>query len=356
MLDYFFFMFCFLSFYNLKLKGLDNFFFDYIKLDNTNSIKGIFVWIIIFSHKTTYGNYKKYIYYKILVNLRQKVVSMFLFYSGFGILESFKKKGINYVRTLPLKAFIIFIKSQLILLLYLFVNIFIFKYKITLKQYFLSIIFKSSLGNSNWFAFTIIVFYFYSYISFRFINKRIILGIIIISFLCYLHCIFVYNFYFPNHFYPIDTVLCFLFGFYYSFIYVYSDKIIMKNDIYYFMCISIVIFFYYKTFMINNFISISLKNALFSIIIVLISMKVQFNNNFLKFLNSHSYSIYLLQRLVMLIVYKIQVFRKSDFIQISFEFALIFFIASCFDKHTSFIDKLIKNKQIYINLKSHYTI
>ena len=188
MLDYFFFMFCLLSCYNLKLKGLDNFFLDYMKLDNTNSIKGIFVWIIIFSHKSTYGNFKSYMYYKILANLRQKVVSMFLFYSGFGILESYKKKGINYAKTLPIKALIIFIKSQLIILIYLFVNIFIFKYKITLKQYFLAIIFKSSLGNSNWFAFTIIIFYLYAYLSFRFLNDKIIFGLIIISFLCYLHC------------------------------------------------------------------------------------------------------------------------------------------------------------------------
>jgi hypothetical protein len=306
-----------------------------MKLDNTNSIKGIFVWIIIFSHKSTYGNFKSYMYYKILANLRQKVVSMFLFYSGFGILESYKKKGINYAKTLPIKALIIFIKSQLIILIYLFVNIFIFKYKITLKQYFLAIIFKSSLGNSNWFAFTIIIFYLYAYLSFRFLNDKIIFGLIIISFLCYLHCI-------PNHFFPIDTVLCFVFGFYYSFIYEYSDKIIMKNDLYYFGCTSIVIFFYYKTFMSNNFINISLKNSFFAIIIVLISMKVKFNNDFLKFLNSHSYSIYLLQRLVMWIVYKMKIFRKSDFIQISFEFASIFFIASFFDKYTSFIDKIFK--------------
>ena len=55
MVDYFFYIFCFLSIYNIKLKGLDSFFYDYMKIENTNSIKGIFVWLIIFCHKYIYS-------------------------------------------------------------------------------------------------------------------------------------------------------------------------------------------------------------------------------------------------------------------------------------------------------------
>jgi len=112
MLDYFFFMFCLLSVINLKIKGLDKFFYDYMEIQNTNSIKGIFVWLIIFCHKSKYGKKKNYLHYTILNYLGQKVVSMFLFYSGFGILESLKKKGPNYTKTLKFKSIILFFKSQ----------------------------------------------------------------------------------------------------------------------------------------------------------------------------------------------------------------------------------------------------
>ena len=86
------------------------------------------------------------------------ILQMFhFFYSGYGIFESIKKKGILYVKFLPKKATILFIKFQLILLIFL-VNNALLGFNINIKKYCLSIIFISSIGNSNWFAFTIIFF------------------------------------------------------------------------------------------------------------------------------------------------------------------------------------------------------
>ena len=195
MIDLFFLIFFLLSIINIKIKGIDDFFCDYMELNNTGSIKGIFVWLIIFHHKSDYKQTKNFLYENITYYFRQKLVSMFLFYSGFGIYESLKKKGINYVKALPTKAIIIFIKSQIILLIFLFTNIYVLKNKVSLKLYFLSVIFKSSLGNSQWFAFTIIVLYIYSYLSFRFIKKKIFFGIIIINFICFLHIFLIMYYY-----------------------------------------------------------------------------------------------------------------------------------------------------------------
>ena len=255
-----------------------------------------------------------------------------------------KKRGINYVSTLPIKAIILFIKSQLIILIYLATNIFILKNQITLKRYILSVIFKSGLGNSNWFAFTIIVLYLYSYLSFRFIKNKISFGILILCFLCFLHVIFVFKYFYPKQYYTVDTVLCFISGFIFSFVKNHLDKVMIKNDIYYYMITSITIMFYNKTFTNNNLINISIKNSLFALLIVFISMKIKFNNDFLKFLNSHSYSIYLLQRVVMMVTNKNRYFRDNNFIQISFEFTSIFFLSSFFDKSTAFIDKMFNKK------------
>ena len=106
----------------------------------------------------------------------------------------------------------------------------------------------------------------------------------------------------------------------------------------------ITIILFYRTFNKGTLIKISFKNDLFAILVVLITMKVKFNNDFLKFLNTHSYSIYLLQRLVMLFVYRFRLFKNSAFIQLSFEFTSIFLISSLFDKYTFFVDIFLKKK------------
>ena len=160
--------------------------------------------------------------------------------------------------------------------------------------------------------------------------------------ICLLHIILVYKFYYPKIVFAVDTVLCFILGLFYSYLKIYLDKIIMGNDLNYFLFITITIFIYYKVFSITTLFFISITNVLFALIIIFITMKVQFNNDFLKFLNSHSYSIYLLQRLVFSIVYKKQIFINSDFIQISFEFTAIIYISSIFDKYTTFIDNFFR--------------
>lgn len=346
MVDYFFFIFCFLSIIDIKIKGSNNFFEEYMHLDNTNSIKGIFVWLIVFCHKTKYINKKDYLFVNITNHIGQQVVSMFLFYSGYGIFESFKKKGNNYINTLPKKGFVLFLKTQIII----FINLLLFKYffniKITIKKYLLCMIFKSSLENSNWFPFTIILFYNYSFISFRFIKNKNFIGIIIISFICFSHILWVYNYYFPKAFFPVNTVLCFVIGFYYSYFKLNFDKILMRNDIYYFGIISLIIIFYFKVFIYHNLISLSFRNCSFALLVILISMKVKFNNEFLKFLNYHSYSIYLLHRIVMSYNKRFNCFKNNDFIQVSFEFTSIFFFSSLFDKYTIFLYRLMN-----INLK-----
>ena len=85
-------------------------------------------------------------------------------------------------------------------------------------------------------------------------------------------------------------------------------------------------------------------------------MKVKLNNDFLKFLNIHSYSIYLLQRLVLMIINEKRIFNNSDFIQTFFEFSSIFCIASFFDKYSVYLNKIFQIKKYEIikniNIKS----
>jgi uncharacterized membrane protein len=151
-----FLIFSLLSINNISLKGYNDFFADYIDLKNTFSVKGIFVWMIFFSHYNQYFKRENLYTYKIILScLGQKIVSMFLFYSGYGIYESIKKKGNKYSKSLLTKSLILFIKSELIILIFALRNI-IYKKEITLKKYILTAFFYSSIGNSNWFAYTLL--------------------------------------------------------------------------------------------------------------------------------------------------------------------------------------------------------
>lgn len=348
--DLVFIILCLISIVNIKFKGINEFFFDYMNLKNTNQIKGIFVWIIVLYHYRAYYKInKKYIYNNILNCIGQKMVSMFLFYSGFGIYESINNKGVYYIKTLPIKGIILFIKSQIIIIIYLVINI-LLGIKVSLYKYFLSVIFKSSLGNSNWFAFSIILFYFYSFLSFIFIKnkKYLFFGIIIISLICAIHVYLLYNFYYPKVMFAVDNTLSFLFGFCYSLLKTYFEIIIMKNDIFFYGILSLSIILYYNCYIykLRTIWIVSITNAIFSLITVLISMKVRFSNEFLTLLNSHSYSIYLLQRLVMKYVQNKHYFQKNEFIRFFFEFSMILFISITFDNSTNFIDKIFNKKHL----------
>lgn len=343
-----FFILIVLTLINIKIKGSNQFFDDYMDLKYTQPIKGIFVWFIIIRHYLSY--YKannNYLYRQIIKHFGQKIVSLFLFYSSFGIYESIKKKGSYYARSLLKKSFIIFIKSQIIIFLYAVSNL-LLGIKFRIKDYFLSVIFYKGIGNSYWFAFTIIVFYLYSFISFAFIKSKhcYFFGIFIINIICLIHMYFIHNYYFPKVNYPVDNTFCFIIGFYYSLLKNYIDNILLKNDIFYFtfMFFFILVYYYFYTCHIRNVFIFSMVNMLFCLIAIFISMKIRFNNEFLTELSSHSYSIYLLQRLVMRYVFFKKGFQNNEIIRFFFEFITILLFAIIFDKYTAFIDKYFKRQ------------
>jgi membrane-bound acyltransferase YfiQ involved in biofilm formation len=83
-------------------------------------------------------------------------------------------------------------------------------------------------------------------------------------------------------------------------------------------------------------------NGTFCIIVVLMNMKVKFDNEFLKFLNVHSYSIYLLQRVILTTFEEKKYLEEYECLRVFLQIILIILIASTFDYSTSFIDKYFK--------------
>ena len=344
--DLVFLIFCLLSIIHIHLQCKDKFFNDYMDIKYTNPLRGIFVWIIFFHHYRVLNKKNNFLHEKITSELSQKLASIFFFYSGYGIFESLKKKEKKYIKTLPKKIIILYIKTQIIIFIYLMVDLYL-KEKVTLKKYLFSLIFKESVKNSKWFPFTIICFYFYSFISFIFITdkKFYLLGIIFVTILCSIHFYVVYNYFYPKEIYNVNNTFCFAFGFYYSLLRKFTDKFIMKNDYIYFGLLFILTILFYNFYLygVNSLLTLA-SFPIFALIIILTSMKVRFNNGFLLFFNDHSYSFYQFQHLVIRFCEKKKYFENNEFIGLFIIFMAIMVFSVYFDRYSLFIDYLFKYK------------
>ena len=95
----------------------------YLSKEATSNIKGIFTIMILLSHFRGYVDISSgSIYVKFINFFGQLMVTMFLFYSGFGIMESLAKKK-NYIKSFFSNRFLkTFIHFDLAVIIYIIVS------------------------------------------------------------------------------------------------------------------------------------------------------------------------------------------------------------------------------------------
>ncbi|MBQ4051316.1 MAG: hypothetical protein IJD13_06765, partial [Oscillospiraceae bacterium] len=138
---------------------------DYISADTTLAVRGFFVLLVFFRHYKTYVTLPRSsdeIFLRFDNGMGQLIVSLFLFYSGYGIYESYCKKGESYVRSFPKKRFLtVLLHFDITVLLYLLMNL-IFGRQYTLGRYLLALTGWYSVGNSSWFIFVTLLLYIFT--------------------------------------------------------------------------------------------------------------------------------------------------------------------------------------------------
>lgn len=137
--------------------------------EQTTCINGIFVLFVFLSH---FGQYETMPWNNLLLAIGQLMVAPFLFYSGYGIMEQIKRRGIVYIDSMPRKRILKFyIHFCMALCIYLALSFLLGK-----DYSFVRIIFSftalSSIGNSNWYVFAILAMYSIVYISFKQCKKH----------------------------------------------------------------------------------------------------------------------------------------------------------------------------------------
>lgn len=293
---------------------------NYLSVENTQGVKGVFILMVFYSHFNSYisltDSIYDTVYIKIFRFIGQAMVVMFLFYSGYGVMESIKRKGMPYILKMPKNRMLkTLVNFDFAVLLFLVLDL-IIKSKISLKQVALSLIGWDSLGNSNWYIFVILLLYTLTFLVFAVIRKetksaRFLAVFILTASICGL-ILATYRFNIrPTYWY--DTALCYALGMGYSLVKESVEKAVNKNFFLWllFLLLSAAAFIILKGH--NVFIEIA-ANLCFAVAVVIFTMRITLNNKVLKWCGENLFEIYILQRIPMIIFQKVGISQWNLYI------------------------------------------
>lgn len=164
----------------IGLKFHKGYYIDFLAIISCNAVKGFFIMLVFISHINQYIMKSGYVsknigddlYFTITSVIGQLMVVMFLFFSGYGIMESFKKRGGEYVSIMPKKRILTtLLNFDVAVLCFVVLNLLLGK-TMHLKQVVLSFIAWDSVGNSNWYIFCILTCYLLAYLALKFYNSN----------------------------------------------------------------------------------------------------------------------------------------------------------------------------------------
>lgn len=326
---------------DMKFAGKDQYFEDYCSVRQTNAIKGICVLAVFLCHSMDYFYFVPDTWIEYISEyFRQLIVVPFFFYSGYGIMESIRKKGHSYVKSIPLKRCLRTMLYADIAVLAFAVLYLVQGSPLSVKQVFLSLIFWSKIENNTWYIFVNIALYLITYIAFMIFRKNhyagavatALLSLVLFYFLIATKSIIWYNTFFAYHF-----------GMWYSLLRKGIEKVVMRNDIVYLIALLMAFLAYtlFRTF--GSFYYFNICGCWLMTIIVGITMKIKIDNPFLQFLGRHVLAFYVFHRLPMVLTFSMEMDTVSKCI---FSFLATSILALIHDKIIEFLDPILFNRSV----------
>lgn len=270
----------------------------------TESIKGIFILVVFLRHIWGYMidsvdlNITDRVFITIDGMIRQLLVVMFLFYSGYGVMHSIIQKGDSYINSIPRKRVLVTsVNFAIAVSIFIILNLILCK-EITVSQALLSLIGWDNVGNSNWYIFCIICCYAFTYIAFKAARNNYRMGLLVLALLC-LGYIYVISLYKGAWWY--DTILCYWAGASFAVLFNKLTSIFEKR---YWYCLlgSIMMFLVFYNISWNPYALVSnISGIFFALTIVLITMRIQVGNEALRWLGQNLFPLYIYQRLPMIL-------------------------------------------------------
>lgn len=304
----FFLLFAVLCLWKIKFSRFQD---GYMAKEQTTDIKGIFAIIILFSHLRGYtplsNSFLDQSFSALLGYIGQLMVTMFFFYSGYGILKSYTKKD-GYAKSFftnrllkTLLHFDIAVFCYLCLSIALSLVTGSFR---TWQDYAFCWIGWTSIGNSNWFIFTMLALYAVTLLAFpiayKFNKNKGVALTIAVSILCVPLWIALY---FTKESWWYNTLFCYPLGMCFALVQDKMDEFLKKSPWIHYGGIALVFALFVTAYIVSfNQVIYSLTACLFCLALTLITTKVKVGNPVLTWLGKASFSIYIFQRLPMIVL------------------------------------------------------
>ncbi|MCR4605895.1 MAG: hypothetical protein K5639_07865 [Eubacterium sp.] len=347
--------------------------YKFLTKEATACVNGIFIIIVFVSHLRTYMDLAPRLEW-LLSSLSQLMVATFLFYSGYGVMESIRTKGMSYVKRIPLKrvlgVFAIYIPAVLLFaVMDLLLGI-----PFTPAQFGLSLVAWLNLGNSNWYIFVIICLYIITWISWMIADvffkknaetderekRRNIVAFVLLCLLTAgLVAVLIYTT--PDYYY--NTISAYIFGVFFS---INKDRILkicgvddtgkVRGVSRWIRYLVITVVMVVATYYIRYFTKANYKNTGFLIAtvffcmgVVLISYLLPFPDIIFRWFGEHLFEVSILMRIPMISLLYIPYLSKGGITYAIICFILTVLLAwiyhSVREKIAFFIRKRSKNKE-----------
>lgn len=321
---------------------------------NTTIINGVFVLLIFLSHSTQYFNLPNNLLWSLYRHFQnfcnQWVVVSFLTFSGYGVMKKILmgRGGTRYVRQFPVKRlFKTWLNFAIAIVLFLIVDICLgIRYDaLTIIGSFIGL---TSVGNSNWYVFAILLMYLLTYICAQIAVKadgkdvgvtsenarKIAIGVTSGALIYFV----VAQFLLPSRF--SSTVMCYPLGIWIAF---YEEKFLncfLKKRWISIAVLAIILVATYKLRYIDAV--MNLASICFALAIVWFLCWFKINSRILEFIGTHAFSIFILQRIPFLMLQTLT--PKICEVPMAFvvvSFAVTLAISVAFDKMLKHVDNKI---------------
>ena len=311
----------------------------YLSKEETTSINAVFIMLVFLLHSNDYCDISesflnKYylLFFKLLGN---KIVCMFFFFSGYGLMYQYYKKKEQYVKMFLKNRFLItYIHFAVAVAVYLVLS-FVLKESFTIGRIVLSFIGWESIGNSNWYVFMILSLYLIFYISMKYCSQHIAVSVVALSLIMF----FAFATLELRPMWWYETFLAFPVGCLYFIEKDTIERFMHKNIFGYIASIILLVVLYACLNMFGGVVLKSVSSLFFSLMIVLFSMKVSIGNHFLNYCGKRLFLIYIFQRVPMIILHHNGLNNHFYFVisSLLLTIPLILFFDLCFKK----IDRLL---------------
>ncbi|MBR4803973.1 MAG: acyltransferase family protein [Bacteroidales bacterium] len=281
----------------------NGFYNDFLDKEQANAIKGFFILTVVIGHvlkllielgydvdARAMDSAAEWIH----KDLKQLIVVMFLFYSGYGVMESIKSKGKEYLRSYPRKRLLTtLLNLDVAVVIFVVVSLMV-GIAVTPKQFLLALVGWKTVGFSNWYIFVILCCYAITYISFMAFGKKRNIAAIIVVLLTIVLAVALWIKKADQHWWY-DTVMCYPAGLLYS---LYKEKLVAFCHKYYWLLLcgllALFVFLHLQKFIppVRDIV-FNLKSIVFALLIVQLTMKVKIGNKLLYWLGFLLFPIYI---------------------------------------------------------------